>query len=137
MISFSIFIASRIRSTSPALTASPALTLISRIVPGIGLSIAAAPADGAAAAGAAAATGIGLPALGVGVLNVIGFSTSGVAAASVAAGAQAAVGNVVAGGLFATAQSVAALGVGSAVTTFGLPCAVIGGVGYIIVQTLL
>src|SRR5665648_388231 len=58
MISFSIFIASRIRRTSPSLTACPAVATTSHIVPGIGEEITVEPADGTAAgAGAAAATG--------------------------------------------------------------------------------
>ena len=57
MISFCIFIASRIINTSPALTASPALTLTSRTLPGIGALIVAAPAATGFAAGAGAAAG--------------------------------------------------------------------------------
>lgn len=62
-ISFSIFIASRIRITSPDATVSPLLTLTLRTVPGIGATTSPAPpATGAAAgagAGAAGAAGAG------------------------------------------------------------------------------
>ena len=44
------------------------------------------------------------------VLLVIGFSTGGVLAGSAAATAQATIGNVVAGGVFATLQSIGAVG---------------------------
>ena len=54
MISFSIFIASRIHTTSPALTVSPTFTLIETTVPGIGALIVVAPAGAGVAAGAAA-----------------------------------------------------------------------------------
>src|SRR5665648_575242 len=57
MISFSIFIASRIRRTSPSLTACPAVATTSHIVPGIGEEITVEPADGAGGAATAAATG--------------------------------------------------------------------------------
>ena len=77
MISFCIFIASRIINTSPALTASPALTLTSRTLPGIGALIVAAPAAtgfaagaGAAALGAGAAAGAGA-ALGAAALGAV------------------------------------------------------------------
>ena len=61
--SFSIFIASRIRITSPFFTAVPTPAFTFRILPGIGAATsiepAAAGAAGAAGAGAAAATGAG------------------------------------------------------------------------------
>ena len=55
IISFSIFIASRMNRTSPVLTVCPLLTLISNMVPGMGAltgSPLAAAADTAGAAGA-------------------------------------------------------------------------------------
>lgn len=77
IISFSIFIASKIISTSPFLTAEPADTFTERMVPGIGLLTVSPPAAGAATG--AAATG----------------------AAGVAAGAEAA------GAVFTSAASIA------------------------------
>ncbi len=62
MISFSIFIASRINNTCPVATVPPGFTLISRIVPGIGHSIVLAPADGDAEGAAGAAAGAGVAA---------------------------------------------------------------------------
>ena len=60
VMSFSIFIASNTRKTSPFFTASPALTLILTIVPGIGAVTVFAPADGAeGAAAGAGGTGVG------------------------------------------------------------------------------
>lgn len=78
IISFSIFMASRMTRTSPLFTGWPSVTLMSRTVPGIGavtvLAPAAAGAAGAGAAGAgagaaagaagAAATGVGAGAAG-------------------------------------------------------------------------
>jgi len=56
LISFSIFIASKITTGSPSLTVAPLATLISRTVPGIGDStFVPAPADGAGAAAGAGA----------------------------------------------------------------------------------
>lgn len=71
IISFSIFMASRMTRTSPLFTGWPSLTLMSRTVPGIGavtvLAPAAAGAAGAGAAGAGAAAGAaGAAATGVG-----------------------------------------------------------------------
>ena len=58
LISFSIFMASRTTTASPALTASPAALLTRRIVPGIGaLTLPAPPETGAAEAFAAGAAG--------------------------------------------------------------------------------
>lgn len=73
IISFSIFMASRMTRTSPLFTGWPSVTLISRTVPGIGAVTVLAPAAagaagaGAAGAGAGAATGAsGAAATGVG-----------------------------------------------------------------------
>ena len=73
MISFSIFMASRMTRTSPLFTGWPSVTLMSRTVPGIGAVTVLAPAAagaagaGAAGAGAGAATGAaGTAATGVG-----------------------------------------------------------------------
>ena len=56
IISFSIFIASRIKRTSPFLTLAPFATLMSRTLPGIG-AVTDSPPAGAAATGAGAAAG--------------------------------------------------------------------------------
>ena len=63
-ISFSIFIASRIRITSPDATVSPLLTLTFKTVPGIGATTSPLPPD---AAGAAACCGAGATCCGAGV----------------------------------------------------------------------
>ena len=86
MISFSIFMASRMTRTSPLFTGWPSVTLISRTVPGIGavtvLAPAAAGAAGAGAAGAgagaagAAATGVGAGAAGAADATVPASVTS-------------------------------------------------------------
>ena len=64
-----------------------------------------------------------------GGLAVAGFGTAGVAAGSLAAGIQSGIGNVVAGSLFATAQSVGAVGLAQG-TAAAIPggFATLGGV---------
>ena len=57
------------------------------------------------------------------VLPVIGFSTSGIVAGSAAAAAQSVIGNVAAGSLFATLQSVGAVGGFSWATTTAVTAA--------------
>ena len=90
IISFSIFMASRMTRTSPLFTGWPSVTLMSRTVPGIGavtvLAPAAAGAAGAGAAGAgagaaagaagAAATGVGAGAAGAADATVPASVTS-------------------------------------------------------------
>ena len=82
------------------------------------------------ATGIAAISGIAVPAITVGVVNALGWTAGGVAAASTAAGIQAGIGSIAAGSAFAGLQSFAALGVGSAITTIGLPLAVIALIGF-------
>src|SRR5665648_385988 len=91
MISFSIFIASRIRRTSPSLTACPAVATTSHIVPGIGEEITVEPADGAGGAATAAATGAGAAGAGAAGAGAAGAGAGAASAAGAATGAGAAV----------------------------------------------
>ena len=56
------------------------------------------------------AVGVGAVAAAPLVLTAVGFSTGGVVAGSMAAAAHSAIGNVAAGSLFATLQSIGAVG---------------------------
>ena len=69
-------------------------------------------------AGAGVVIGVVTVAAAPVVLSAAGFSASGIVAGSVAATAQSAIGNVAAGGVFATLQSVGAVG-GLSVTAAG------------------
>ena len=70
--------------------------------------------------GAAAGTALGVSAVVATpvFLSYVGFSASGVVGGSIAAAAQSTIGNVAAGGIFATLQSVGAVG-GLSVTAAG------------------
>ena len=72
--------------------------------------------------GATIACALAGPLIVTGGLAVAGFGTAGVAAGSLAAGIQSGIGNVVAGSLFATAQSVGAVGL-----AHGTAAAISGG----------
>ena len=72
--------------------------------------------------GATIACALAGPLIVTGGLAVAGFGTTGVAAGSLAAGIQSGIGNVVAGSLFATAQSVGAVGLAQ-----GTAAAISGG----------
>lgn len=68
------------------------------------------------------------------ILHKIGFTTAGVAAESLAAAYQASIGNVAANSLFASLQSMGALGTGVLGSAL-VPVAIIGGTvggGYVI-----
>jgi hypothetical protein len=85
----------------------------------------------------AAVSGVVVPTVAVGVIQAIGFGSAGVAAGSIAAGIQAGMGGAVASGsAFAIAQSLGALGAGSAIATVGIPLAAVGLVSYGIYRLL-
>ena len=84
VISFSIFMASRIRTACPLVTLSPTATLMSLMTPGSGALMGVPPA-GAAAAGAAAGCA-GAAALGDSVLDSSALGASATGAATGTAG---------------------------------------------------
>lgn len=80
--------------------------------------------------GAAIASAIAVPAAAIATVNALGWTAAGVVAGSTAAVAQAGIGSVAAGSAFAAVQSFAALGLGSAIMTVGLPLAAVSLIGF-------